>query len=106
MCSSFDKEAADCVQIVCVETEKLAATQLDVDSLPNLAALQLLSLSYIGYGKDDCVIKYRNSAVHMATRMKLLGDDQERSLAVYEDAPDDQKSSLSYAAWGTFNWTV
>lgn len=106
MCSNMEEEARDLVQSFCDEAERLAPGQMPMDSLTNLAALQLLSLAYIGYGKDHCVLQYRNQAVQMATRMHLLNTDRVHTSNAYKDASDEMKSALSYATWGTFNWTV
>jgi hypothetical protein len=106
MCSNIEKEAREGVQAFCDEAERLAPQQATTDSLANLAALQLLSLALIGYGKDHCVLKFRNQAVQMATRMQLLNVDRIHTSTVYKDTSDDMKSALSYATWGTFNWTV
>ena len=76
------------------------------DALPNLAALSLLSLAYIGHGKDHCVLTYRNEACQMAQRMGFLGVSPEDSQRVYRDTPEYLRSPTSYAAWGTFNWLV
>ena len=105
MHTAFDEEAGVHIQPLCDEAERCWNQELS-DSLANVAALSLLSLAYIGHGKDHCVLRYRNEACRMAQRMSLLGVDQDEASVAYQATPDELKSAASYAAWGTFNWMV
>lgn len=105
MYSAVDENAGALVQPFCDEAEKLLKKGL-VDSLTNLAALQLLSLAFIGHGKDHCVLTYRNEAYYMGRRMYLLGVDPSAAMKAREAIPSEMASPSSYAAWGTFSWIV
>lgn len=105
MYSAIDEGARSFVQPFSEEAEGLWESGLP-DSLPNMAALQLLSLAYIGHGKDHCVLTYRNEACNMAQRMCLVGVDPSVASRAGDAIPEEMKSPSSYAAWGIFNWTV
>ncbi|KAH6705809.1 hypothetical protein EV126DRAFT_439876 [Verticillium dahliae] len=74
------------------------------DSGPERA--QLLSLAFLGHGKDHFVLIYLAEASRMATRMCLFGVEPAVALSKTNEIPQDMRSASCYAAWGIFNWTI
>lgn len=76
------------------------------DTILNAASAQLLSLAYLGQGKDHYVLKFLSAAIQMGKRLFLLDVDPllaRRNLANLSHAT---KRRMSYTAWGLFNWAV
>lgn len=75
------------------------------DSLPNIAAAQLMSLRSI-YSAHSNGYSYLKSGIGMAQRMGLFG------LAKYDAGghnfkkPDFWELACSHTAWGAFNWAA
>ncbi|UPK90465.1 hypothetical protein LCI18_001400 [Fusarium solani-melongenae] len=106
MYAAWDPEVKEYLPKFSQEAEARWLAEKTNDSLPNLAVAQLLSLAYLGHGKDHLVLEFVSEANTMATRMGLLGVDPETvASTVREMAPELQRAT-SYAAWGTFNWIV
>lgn len=105
MYSVLDEDINVLVQPFCEESERLWKGDIG-DALTNVAALQLLSLAYVGHGKDHCVLRFRNEACLMAQRMSLLGAEPSVASKACDDIPEDMKIPSSYVAWGLFNWIV
>ena len=105
MYSAVDENTSSLVQPFCDEAVKHLKGGIP-DSLASIAGLQLLSLAYIGHGKDHCVLRYRNEAYQMGRRMSFLGVEHALASKECEAIPDDMIRPSSYAAWGTFNWIV
>lgn len=106
MYSALDRDTSTLVQPFCLESERYWTIEKSSDTLVNVASLQLLSQAYIGHGKDHCVLKYRNEALAMGTRMSLLGVDTSLALEHSHSIPDEMRLPSAYAAWGVFNWTM
>ncbi|KAK4077779.1 transcriptional regulator family: Fungal Specific TF [Trichoderma aggressivum f. europaeum] len=88
----------------CTEAESLWESQRSYDSILNLAAVQFLSLGYLGQGRDHVVLEYLNEASQMAVRMGLLGVGANHKQQKIELMPEPEKTAQLYAAWGSFNW--
>lgn len=109
MYTSIDAAAFELANAFCKEAEQLCLDEESraSDSLLNLAGLQLLSLAYLGQGKDHYVLKYMAKANRMGSRLHLFGADP--SIAPGKQGPrasEDVQSATSYAAWGIFNWVM
>ncbi|KAJ4859769.1 fungal zn(2)-Cys(6) binuclear cluster domain-containing protein [Trichoderma breve] len=88
----------------CAEAESLWERQRSYDSILNLAAVQFLSLGYLGQGRDHVVLAYLNEASQMAVRMGLFGVGANHKQQQIELMPEPAKTAQLYAAWGSFNW--
>ncbi|ORY64515.1 uncharacterized protein BCR38DRAFT_435341 [Pseudomassariella vexata] len=105
MYSAIDQDANVSANSFCEEALLLWNMERNTDSLLNIAGAVLLSLSFIGHGKDHGVLEYSAAAARMAARLGLFG---------MEDIPDASRKTLSneeqsascYAAWGITNWTT
>ncbi|KAK8024103.1 hypothetical protein PG993_012169 [Apiospora rasikravindrae] len=106
MYSAIDKEVKKHARLFCAEAERLWLEAKHTDTLLNMAGAQLLSLAFMGHGKDHACLKYLTEAVNMGVRLKLfgrldaIGEEDQRKMAV------DDQSATSFAAWGIFNWSV
>jgi hypothetical protein len=75
-------------------------------SIPAVAAINLLSMAVITYGKDDLANRYMSDGIKMARHLGILYDPTDIS---FEDNPlhersDKWRKAASYTAWGVFNW--
>ncbi|KAK8073791.1 hypothetical protein PG994_004690 [Apiospora phragmitis] len=106
MYSAIDKEVNKHARLFCAEAERLWSEAKYTDTLLNMAGAQLLSLVFIGHGKDHACLKYLAEAVSMGVRLKLfgrwdaIGEETQREMSV------DDQSATQFAAWGIFNWSV
>lgn len=74
------------------------------DSLPTVAAAQLLSLCSI-YNGDDGGLPYLHLGTQMAQRMGLFGLPHfDASQTGQVKDPDHWFRARSHTAWGVFNW--
>ncbi|KAI1843691.1 hypothetical protein JX266_010137 [Neoarthrinium moseri] len=106
MYSALDKGANEYLHQFCTEAERLWSLNRLDDSPLNMAGAQLLSLAYMGHGKDHLVLRYLKDAVEMGTRMGLLGVDNETAARKLDHLPEETRQAYAYAAWGVFNWAV
>ncbi|KAM5381974.1 hypothetical protein ACJZ2D_002762 [Fusarium nematophilum] len=88
------------------EAEKRWSDERVNDSLLNLASAQLLSLAYLGDGKDHFVLTYVSEANAMGIRMGLFGIKPTAAAEKAREVSPELQRATSYAAWGTFNWIV
>lgn len=72
----------------------------DSKSELTVAALAILTISTICYGKDALAKKYMAACIQMGQELHLFGIDRfnEKDLS----RPPDDTSMLSHAAWGAF----
>ncbi|PWI64680.1 hypothetical protein PCL_08689 [Purpureocillium lilacinum] len=86
------------------EAHSLWHREQAIDSLPTIAAAQLLSLGSI-YNGYDGGFPYLTIGTQMAQRMGLFGLPQNMSTpTVHGKAPEHWTRASSHTAWGTFNW--
>ncbi|KAI9163631.1 N-terminal fungal transcription regulatory domain-containing protein [Paramyrothecium foliicola] len=93
----------------CEQAESMWKSVVDspaADSALNLAALQFLSLGYLGQGRDHAVLRYLAQAIQMGERMGLFGVDDDRAADVLETMSADAARNFVHAAWGVFNWVT
>ena len=106
MYSAIDKGVNKHARLFCEEAERLWLEVKHTDTLLNMAGAQLLSLAFMGHGKDHACLIYLAEAVNMGERLKLfgrvdaIGEDTQREMSI------DDQSAMSFAAWGIFNWSV
>ncbi|PFH61554.1 hypothetical protein XA68_16977 [Ophiocordyceps unilateralis] len=105
MYSALDTTVDDLALCFCTEAERLWDTEKNNDSVLNLAAAQLLSMGYLGQGRNHVVLSYLRQASDMAVRMGLFGgDEDDRAAARMQKLTSEAVSAHLHAAWGTFNW--
>lgn len=107
MYSAIDPRTDKLAAEFCAEAERRWDDERSrgIDSLPNLAAAEFLSLGYLGQGRDHSVLKYMTEACEMGNRMSLFGGE-EYTIAEQEILTNDASSARMYAAWGSFNFTM
>ncbi|KAL6861931.1 N-terminal fungal transcription regulatory domain-containing protein [Trichoderma novae-zelandiae] len=88
----------------CSEAESLWEVQRSVDSVMNLVAIQLMSLGYLGQGRNHVVLAYLNEASQMAVRMGLFGVAGNHKQEEIGSLPEPARTAHLYAAWGSFDW--
>ncbi|KAK2007085.1 hypothetical protein LZ32DRAFT_542628 [Colletotrichum eremochloae] len=106
MYTAVDKKAVLYAESFCQEAEKLWLLERDNVTVLNAASAQLLSLAYLGHGKDHYVLKYLAAALKMGTSMFLFGVEPSQALKEIERIPPQAQRANSYTAWGIFNWAV
>lgn len=106
MYTAVDPAASEYTQRFEKDAETLWAEEKSNDSFLNMAASQLLSLAYLGHGKDHFVLKYVASMNSMGMRLGLLGLSSSAAAERLQWVTDDLIDSASYAAWGAFNWVM
>ncbi|KAH6651916.1 hypothetical protein BKA67DRAFT_593606 [Truncatella angustata] len=106
MYSAIDKRLNDYAKDFGKESERLWDIVKSSDSSLNMIGAQMLSLAYMGNGKDHKVLKYQLEAVKMGARLGLLGVDRKTAEARLRKLPQSHLVAYSYAAWGVFNWAV
>lgn len=106
MYSAIEKSANEYTAQFSVEAERLWSEEKRSDSALNIAGAQILSLAFMGDGRDHDVLHYLAEAVKMGTRMGFLGVDEKTAAAKLGKLPERAIRSASFAAWGVFNWTV
>lgn len=90
----------------CQEAERLWQSQKSFDSLLNLAAVQFLSLGYLGQGRNHAVLSYLSDASQMAVRMDLFGVGDDRAQQAVSQLSSKARRAHIHAAWGAFNWAT
>jgi hypothetical protein len=105
--SAFQPEAASMSDIFFTEADSLWQLEKACDSLPTLAAAQLLGLVSI-YNGHDGGAPYIGLGIQMAQRMGLFGlPDLDGTTSVsHEEEPEHWARAKSHTAWGVFNWTM
>ncbi|KKP04360.1 hypothetical protein THAR02_03563 [Trichoderma harzianum] len=89
----------------CTEAEGIWKTEKEHDTILNLAAALLLSLGYLGQGRDHAVLSYISQATKMAVRLGLFGvEDNDQAKVKVDKMTADTASAYLHAAWGSFNW--
>ncbi|KAM0277777.1 hypothetical protein ACHAQH_005570 [Verticillium albo-atrum] len=105
MYTSLDESAHPLVAQFGSEAEKLWWAAKSTDSLCNIAGAQLLSLAFMGNGRDHFVLVFLTEACRMAKRMSLLGVEHSK-VQTPDNISPDLRSARSYTAWGIFNWSI
>lgn len=106
MFTALDEKASDLAQLFCTEAERLWTQEGKGNTLLNAASAQLLSLAYLGHGKDHYVLKYLSAALRIGTRLSLFGVDPTKIAPGLRDMSTESRRASSYTAWGVFNWAV
>jgi hypothetical protein len=106
MYTAVDLAASQYTPLFEKEAEDLWAAEKHNDCFLNIAASQLLSLAYLGHGKDHFVLKYVASMNRMGTRLGLLGLPVSDATKKLKWVTAELSGPASYAAWGAFNWIM
>ncbi|KAH6683726.1 hypothetical protein F5X68DRAFT_171961 [Plectosphaerella plurivora] len=106
MYSAVDSTASQYTPLFEKEAETLWSEEKSNDSFLNMAASQLLSLAYLGHGKDHFVLKYAASMDQMGMRLGLFGIPASAAAEKLQWVTKELTSPASYAAWGAFNWII
>src|SRR5689334_6744047 len=80
MYTAIDRGAVQLAESFCKEAEKIWLDEKHNDSVLNAASAQLLSLAYLGHGKDHYVLKYLAAALGMGTRMSMFGVEPSKAM--------------------------
>lgn len=106
MYTAIDIEANKYAHEFCTEAENLWAGEKDHDSLLNMVGAQLLSIAYMGHGKDHDVLKFLAASVQMGERLGLFGADETAASHWTNQLPPNQKRRVAFTAWGVFNYSM
>ena len=106
MYTAIDKSVAQHTEPFCVEAERLWAVAEQDDSLLNMIGAQLLSLAFVGQGKDHKVLHFLGAAIRMGTRLGLFGVADDVAKARMAAIPEGSQAAISNTAWGIFNWSM
>ncbi|KAK1689888.1 hypothetical protein BDP55DRAFT_651927 [Colletotrichum godetiae] len=104
--AAFDPETRGYADSFCDEAEELWLHQQHNDTILNAASAQLLSLAYLGQGKDHYVLKFLSAAIHMGKRLFLLDVDPLLATRNLAHLLPETKRRMAFTAWGLFNWAV
>jgi hypothetical protein len=106
MYSTVDPEVEDLSCQFCEEAEGLLElqSQQEEDTMIHLAALQFLSLGYLGQGRDHAVLKYLNQAISTGERLGLWGVDDDRAKTRMNKMGSAEANNYQVITWGVFNW--
>lgn len=105
---TFVPEAVRLGEAFCAEADNLWQLYGDSDSLPTVAAAQLLGLTAI-YNGRDAGNPYYSQSIQMARRMGLFGFPDAVPFAhspSHEGESDSVARARSHTAWGVFNWVM
>lgn len=106
MYTAIDKSIAQYTEQFCIEAERLWTFTEEHDTLLNMIGAQLLSLAFVGQGKDHKVIHFLGVAIQMGTRLGLFGVTEEEAKARMQAIPGSSEAAISNTAWGIFNWSM
>lgn len=104
--SAIHKAANEYQQPLCEEAERLWSTEKHTDSVVTMIGAQMLSLAYMGNGKDHNVFVYLAESIKMGMRLCLFGVDITTANEKLKNVPESEVHACSYAAWGVFNWSM
>jgi hypothetical protein len=105
MYATIDHEAQKFASQFRVEAEFLWQVERKSDTIMNMASAQLLSLAYIGQGRDHAVLAYLSEACHMGIRLGMFGVEDNEKADLEALTPAVQRA-CRYTSWGVFNWIV
>jgi hypothetical protein len=106
MYSAIDQSTSIYIQQFSEEAERLWSIEKASDSILNMISAQVLSLSYMGYGKDHCVLTFQVESVRMGERLGLFGVDEQTASKMFSKLPEGILQDYAFAAWGVFNWSM
>ncbi|OHE98234.1 hypothetical protein CORC01_06431 [Colletotrichum orchidophilum] len=104
--AAIDEKARRYTDSFCKEAEELWLDEQRNDTILNAASAQLLSLAYLGHGKDHYVLKFLSAAIGMGKRLSLLGVDPSLARRNLANLSPDVQKRMAFTAWGLFNWAV
>ncbi|KAK1494298.1 hypothetical protein CCUS01_13713 [Colletotrichum cuscutae] len=103
---AFDQKVRDYTNSFCNEAEELWLHEQHNDTSLNVASAQLLSLAYLGHGKDHYVLRFLSAAIDMGKRLYLLDVDPSLARGNLANLSPEVQRRMAYTAWGLFNWAV
>lgn len=106
MYTAIDAEANKYAHEFCTEAQRLWAQEKDHDSPLNMVGAQLLSIAYMGHGKNHEVLKFLAASVQMGERLGLFGTDETVACRWTEQLPPYLKRQVAFTAWGVFNYSM
>lgn len=87
------------------EAGSLLTCESRSNTLTTAAALQLLCMTAITYGRDDLSARYFHEGISIGTQLGLFNTSTDYTMTeVWLEADDEWKKAASYTAWGVFNW--
>lgn len=85
--------------------QQLIADGAELSTLTAVAALQLLCIAAMGYGRDRLALGFLRQSVRTGIRMGLFGVSSELgSASMWLGDLEDWSRAASYTAWGVYNW--
>jgi hypothetical protein len=106
MYTAIDEEANDYAHKFCAEAERLWEGEKGHDSRLNMIGAQLLSLAYMGHGKDHQVLVFLAASVQIGERLGVYSTDTHVSQESIQAMPAEQRRRMAYTAWGVFNYAM
>ena len=106
MYTATDQDANQYTDRFGAESERLWDAEKEHDSPLDMVSAQLLSLAFMGRGKDHKVLHFLAAAVQIGTRLGLFGVDESIAKQLLQTLPESLRSGWSFIAWGIFNWAV
>ncbi|KAK6072659.1 zinc finger protein [Seiridium cupressi] len=101
--AAIEKEANEYAQQFSAEAVHLWTIKKNHDSILTIISAQILSLAYMGNGKDHDVLVYQVESVRMGARLGLLGVNEDTAALKLAELSDKKLNAYSFAAWGVFN---
>ena len=105
--NAFEPQAPSLSEAFFREADELWQLEKSSDSLPTLAAAQLLNITSIYNGRDGGS-PYLDLGVQMAQRMGLFGlpDLDGIPLRTEQKGEECWAEASSHTAWGVYNWVM
>ncbi|OHE91707.1 hypothetical protein CORC01_12998 [Colletotrichum orchidophilum] len=87
------------------ESQQYFSDQQQPNSVTSIAALQILSMCAVTYGKDDMSLRFLQESVRLGKAMGLFNVQSEaESATVWLGGHAEWTRAASYTAWGVYNW--
>ncbi|KAK0377588.1 hypothetical protein CLIM01_05067 [Colletotrichum limetticola] len=87
------------------ESQQYFSDQQQPNSVTTVAALQILSMCAVTYGKDDMSLRFLQESVRLGKAMGLFNVQSEaESATVWLGGHTEWMRAASYTAWGVYNW--
>lgn len=85
-------------------SQRLLETEKSNDTALNVASLMILGISTICFGKDALAKTLTAAGVQMAERLGLMGDGR-LTREQFQSRSREERSMMTFAAWGAFNFS-
>ncbi|KAK1676185.1 hypothetical protein BDP55DRAFT_550892 [Colletotrichum godetiae] len=107
-CQSYTTLHADAASFsvaLFAESQQYFSDQQQPHSVTTIAALQILTMCAVTYGKDDMSLRFLQESVKLGKAMGLFNVQSEaESATVWLGGHAEWTRAASYTAWGIYNW--